>query len=116
MDVSAAFVDGLDVGPRQSAHFGLVKENGLLANGAFQPAAFPDHLRLCVRVAFPSGRNQSIRFLGSELEVLFDEASMALAVDLKRNQMAALIFQLLEATRRGGQREADGRIAAVTVA
>ena len=114
--VTAALEDRFDAGPRQFAHLRLIMKNGLVADGAFELAAFAGHLHAVARTGIRFGRNQSICPGRTVFQFLFNEASMTFAVGLKRNPVPPFVGQLLEVTCAGGQREPDDGIAAVVVA
>ena len=116
MKVTTAFEDRFDVGPRQFAHFSLVIKDRLFADGAFEPAASTGNLHACGRIGLQFRSDQPIGLNGSAFEVFFDEARLSFVVDLNWNQVAALVLQLVEGARVGGQSEADNRIAAIIVA
>src|SRR3989442_7641957 len=114
--VTAALEDRFDVGPRQFAQLRLIMKNELVANGAFELAAFAGHLHAVARTRIRFGRNQSISPGRTMFQFLFNEASMAFTVGLKCNPVPPFVGQLLEVTRAGGQREPDNGIAAVVLA
>src|SRR5439155_4608117 len=114
--VAAALEDRFDIGPRQFDHVRLIMKNGLVGDGAFELAAFADHLHAITRIVVRFGRNQSINPGRAVFEFLFNEASMALTVGLKLDHVPTFIGELLELRRAGGQGEPDDGIAAVVVA
>src|SRR2546425_1066234 len=83
--VTAALEDRFDVGPRQFAQLRLIMKNELVANGAFELAAFAGHLHAVARTRIRFGRNQSISPGRTMFQFLFNEASMAFTVGLKCN-------------------------------